>query len=294
MVAPMIDGSLGAGKSGVMTLFDSVAASFDQVGPPFFSAIGEALIERVGVPPEASVLDVACGRGAILLPIAKNATQEFTGSTAIHGGARPRILGIDLSRSMLSALRLDLQQRAIDDVELEAMDAERLDLPDAAFDRVLCGMSLPYFPQPGQALAEMCRVLRPGGRVGISVFNKCNTWWAFIEQLARPYMDRSRQPLDNSMAKIAVVESSEGLGHVLACAGFKEVAVIRHDVRAVYRDADEWWRSLWSHGARQLLDTIPSSLHHRFQADAAAALESRRKEGGISFEISVLLATGVR
>src|SRR6266850_2461303 len=53
---------------------------------------------------------------------------------------------------------------------LVAMDAETLDLPDASVDVALCALGLMYMPDPAQALREMRRVLRPGGRLGLAVW----------------------------------------------------------------------------------------------------------------------------
>jgi ubiquinone/menaquinone biosynthesis C-methylase UbiE len=59
-------------------------------------------------------------------------------------------------------------ERGIAGVTFCRMDAERLDFPDASFDAVTCAMSLFQFPDMRQALAEMWRMLKPGGRLGLS------------------------------------------------------------------------------------------------------------------------------
>jgi len=75
-----------------------------------------------------------------------------------------RLTGIEFSRAMLAlarrqADRLDLQ------VDLRLGDAQALDLPDASFDTVVCTLSLCAIPDERRAVAEMKRVLRPGGRL---------------------------------------------------------------------------------------------------------------------------------
>ena len=52
------------------------------------------------------------------------------------------------------------------------MDAERLSLPDASFDVALCALGLMYLPDPEQAVREMRRVLRPGGRLVVAVWGE--------------------------------------------------------------------------------------------------------------------------
>ena len=268
----------------VIQLFDEVATDYDQIGPPLFSPVGQALVRRVKIDPGASVLDVACGRGAVLLPAAARATGS---------GAQPaRVVGIDLSARMLAALRADLQRAGLEGVTLQQMDAGALGLGDASFDRALCGMSLPFFPRPRRALRELRRVLRPGGRVGVSLFHQQNSWWTFIEQLARPHVPE--QLLDPVEEQPGSLETPGRLEAALSDAGFANVEVVPEEIPVVYRDAGQWWRSLWSHGARQLMEAIPEERLERFQDEARAALAGRAEAGGIHFAVGVLLATAVR
>jgi len=85
-----------------------------------------------------------------------------TGLNLEHYPPDVRLTGIDFSRDMLSIAR-----RRADDlnrhVELREGDAEELDMPNATFDTVVCTFSLCAIPDHRQALAEMTRVLRPGG-----------------------------------------------------------------------------------------------------------------------------------
>ncbi|MDQ4103928.1 MAG: class I SAM-dependent methyltransferase [Actinomycetota bacterium] len=85
-----------------------------------------------------------------------------TGLNLEHYSPEVRLTGIELSRDMLAIAR-----RRADDlnrqVELRVGDAEALDLPSTAFDTVVCTFSLCSIPDHRKALAEMARVLRPGG-----------------------------------------------------------------------------------------------------------------------------------
>ena len=94
------------------------------------------------------VLDVAVGTG-LNLPVYKPDLN---------------VTGIDLSSAMLDVAR----HRAADlgrDVDLREGDAHHLPFDDASFDTVVCTFSLCNIPDPHQALNEMRRVLRPGGRL---------------------------------------------------------------------------------------------------------------------------------
>lgn len=87
-----------------------------------------------------------------------------TGLNLPHYPAEAELTGIELSPTMLDHARRHAAKlgRA---VELRLGDAETLDFPDAAFDTVVCTFSLCAVPDHRAALAEMMRVLRPGGRL---------------------------------------------------------------------------------------------------------------------------------
>jgi len=75
-----------------------------------------------------------------------------------------RLTGIDFSPVMLELARRQADQLG-QEVDLRLGDAQALDLPDASFDTVVCTLSLCAIPDQRRAVAEMRRVLRPGGRL---------------------------------------------------------------------------------------------------------------------------------
>jgi O-methyltransferase/aklanonic acid methyltransferase len=58
-------------KARLSGIFDRASATYGQVGPGYFAHFGERLVERAGLAPGMRVLDVACGRGAVLFPAAQ-------------------------------------------------------------------------------------------------------------------------------------------------------------------------------------------------------------------------------
>jgi SAM-dependent methyltransferase len=102
----------------------------------------------VGVQASGEVLEVAVGTGRNLPFYPKGV----------------RLTGVDLSPAMLQVAR-DRARRLGLTVELREGDAEALPFPDASFDTVVCTLSLCTIPDDRRAVAEMYRVLRPGGRL---------------------------------------------------------------------------------------------------------------------------------
>ena len=97
------------------------------------------------------VLDVCCGPA--MLSVA-----------ALERGAE--VVGLDFSVSAV-----ELARKLVPTGRFEQGDAQALPFPEASFDAVLCGYGLMHLPDPAKAMREMLRVLRPGGRAALSVWD---------------------------------------------------------------------------------------------------------------------------
>lgn len=119
-----------------------------------FAAAGAALVARVGVA-GLDVLDVATGTGN-------------TAIAAARAGAA-RVLGVDATPTLLAeAARRSAEQGV--DVAWQEGDMEALDLGDDRFDRVLSTFGAIFAVDQHQVAAELVRVCRPGGRVGLTAW----------------------------------------------------------------------------------------------------------------------------
>jgi ubiquinone/menaquinone biosynthesis C-methylase UbiE len=126
------------------------------------------LLDRVEPAREEDILDIACGTGVV----ARLAEQRG------HVG---RLVGVDLNTAMLAIAR---QKSA----SVEWIEGSALNLPfeSNVFDLVLCQLGLQFFPDRPLALKEMARVLKPRGRVGLSVYGaieRTPAAFAFVQAL---------------------------------------------------------------------------------------------------------------
>ncbi len=138
--------------------WDLAAARYETLWQPQLAAAQAALLARAALQPGERVLDVACGTGLVTLPAARAVGREG------------QVLGVDLAERMVLALRTRAAAAGLPQVVAARMDAERLALPDASVDVLLCALGLMYLPDPARALREMRRVLRPGGRAVLAVW----------------------------------------------------------------------------------------------------------------------------
>jgi len=208
-----------ARKARTRQQFNSAATDYD-AGPGCFAYFGRRLVEAAEIQRGQSVLDVATGRGAVLFPAAERV--GLTGS----------IVGVDLADEMVRATKEDAHRRGIM-ARVEVSDAEDLDFPDASFDCVLCAFGIMFFPNPDRALSEFKRVLRHGGRLGISTWqvHQNSEVDAVLEELGLP---QGKPP--------GWIDRPEDLSQLLIDAGFENVHVFSDTFSFRYSGPEECWQ----------------------------------------------------
>jgi ubiquinone/menaquinone biosynthesis C-methylase UbiE len=132
--------------------WNALSEGYEKIVGPLTAQSAETTLDAAGVTAGCKVLDVCTGHGVLALAASKRAAK---------------VCAIDFAEAMVAAAR-----RNAPAAECLRSDAQDLPYPDNTFDAVICGYGISHIPEANRALAEMRRVLRPGGRVAISVWER--------------------------------------------------------------------------------------------------------------------------
>ena len=265
-------------KEQIAGLYNRAAPAYGMVGPDFFSYAGRQLVERMALAAGARVLDVAAGRGANLFPAAE----------AVGPGGQ--VTGIDLARGMVAETTAEITRRKLAQASMLQMDAEHLTFADASFDAVLCSFAIFLFPHLEQALAEFWRVLRPGGKLGITVARDLDDLSHWYGAHLAAYHERYHFPLSAGGGKGS---NYEELPRYLSEAGFSAVQALAEQADFAYASAQEWWDARWTHGPRYHLEHMAPEVLAQFKEEVFARLVQEEQADGIreTLRFQYMLAT---
>jgi len=250
---------------GIAGVFDRAADSYDDVGVPWFGMIARGLVEELDVRPGERVLDLGCGRGAALLPLARAA------------GATGTALGLDLAPRMVELTARDA--RDLPQVEVRVGDASAPDVPAQAYDVVSCCLVLFFLPDPAAAVRAWVPALARGGRVGVTTFGQQDTRWRAVDELFQPYQPPA---LRDPRGPESALASDDGVAGLLTGAGLVDVRTAHRTVEAAFDSPERWVAFSWSHGQRALWERVPQDERDDLQHRVLAVLrEVERRDGGL-------------
>ena len=159
---PSRDSAQFAGQ--VNRMFDRIAPRYDLLNSVMSAGLHhrwrERAANRTGLEAGGSALDVCCGTGDLTLELADRVAP---------GGS---VIGCDFSEPMLDLAREKAAARGADGVRFEWADALQLPYDSGRFDAVTVGFGVRNFSDRDRGLAEMARVLRPGGRLVVLEFTE--------------------------------------------------------------------------------------------------------------------------
>lgn len=265
-------------------IFERLAREYDQSDVEFFGPLGERLVVHVGVAYGNTVLDVGCGRGAVLFPVAR-AVGEGGGVT-----------GIDLSPAMVASVLEEARGNGLRQVDALVMEGQEPAFPPKSFDVITGGMSVHMLADTLGAFRAYHRLLRPGGRLGLSapvtVDDPAPEVFG-LRSIARLCADH-----DVGSGIYPYAEAFGGPQRArsdLRAAGLVQVEVQEEPAFITADSAESFLAWTWTHGMRRLWERVSprerAGVEDDIKAEACARSE---RTGRIVLRTPVMYVTATR
>lgn len=268
--------------SPVAALFDALAATYDGVGVDFFQPIAGGLVSAMNPQLGENWLDIGCGRGAVLLPIA-----EAIGD---HGTA----LGTDISPRMVEQALALAAESGRTNISVRVDDAQAPTLGDQTFDAITSCLVLFFLMEPADALRAWLPLLKPGGRLGVTTFGDVDPRWENVDSVFEPYLPSAMKDARTS-GKAGPFSSDAGMEALLHGAGFTDIRTVVATIQVRFVDTAQWEAFTWSTGQRAMWLAIPEDLRPGVRAEAERRLtEIAQTDGSVVFQQSVRHTLGAR
>jgi len=257
-----------------------------QPGPDYWNYFAERLADLATIPEGAAVLDIGTCDGNVLFKAMKKVR------------ARGRGVGIDIDGSDLRDGIAGALERRLGNVAFAQMDAAFLGFRSGTYDCVLANFvgwdycfdfARMEFTAPDSRMAEIKRVLKPGGQVGIGFWIEQRDIDWMVEAFKR-YLPKGKEATGEPMFPYGR-ENARGHEAILRTGGFHDVRVHVETTTFVSPDASTWWRQM-QHAARRHFEEMPEL--ERFKEQVLADLKSYKSAEGIHFDKTVAYAFGTK
>jgi ubiquinone/menaquinone biosynthesis C-methylase UbiE len=230
-----------------------------------FTSVLDWLVESFAPEPDQLVLDVAAGTGHVARALAPLARQ---------------VVAVDITRAMLEEGRTQAERAGLDNILFQEGDASALPYLAESFDLVVTRFSLHHFQDPEIPLAEMVRVCRPGGRVGVADMVADG---APLTAEGQDRLERLRDPSHTRMLTL------DAIGQLLEELG---APVLRRTSREVVRPVQTWLDQARTDDATAR--KVRAELEAELEGGAATGLGPQLRDGELHFTQTWAVVVGER
>lgn len=228
--------------------WELVAPHYEYDVAPLFRRFAEEALRLAAPSPEARVLDVAAGTGTLALLAARSVA---------------RVDAVDFAPTMVERLQARAAELGMAHVRAQVADGQSLPFDDATFDAAFSLAGVIFFPDRARGLAELARVVRPGGTVVVSSWPPAT---GVIGTLFRTIAELSGAPSGPGPA--LPLGDAPSYARELGAAGLREVHVVEIAHAAEYDDVETLV-------ARQERTMVPLVLLRRRSGDEWPQLRAR-------------------
>jgi ubiquinone/menaquinone biosynthesis C-methylase UbiE len=228
----------------------------------FWDRWGAATVARLPLSSGDAVLDVCCGAGASALPAARAV------------GPTGEVLGLDLAQPLLALARQRAADLGLTNVSFRESDATASGLRSGSFDAVVCVFGVFFAADMPAFVAEMWRLVRPGGTLAITTWGPdwvepaSSLFWGSVREL-EPTLFRAFNPWDE-------ITTEPALADLLARGGIGNAAVqATTDEHHELERADDFWEIVLGSGFRGTVDALGDEQRQRLRERVVGELRLR-------------------
>ncbi len=243
----------------------------------------DAIIDALQPAGTQIILDIAAGTGEPGLSIAKILT----------GG---KVVITDLADEMLDIARENAAKKGIANVEFSACDVCELPFADNTFDSVSCRMGFMFFPDMHLAAKEIYRVLKPGGSIATSVWNKAdkNFWAAAVSEIISRNMELPAPP----PGAPGIFRCGEPglIAGIFKAAGFKNITEKEVACNMQCESAAGYWQMMTEIAAPVVgaLSKADDSMKEKIKNELIERINNKYPDGNILMEGSAQVISAVK
>jgi ubiquinone/menaquinone biosynthesis C-methylase UbiE len=203
---------------------ERIAAAYDRrLVPWLFKHWAERLVDMAEPGPSAQVVDLACGTGLLERVL----LSRLSDHAHVHG--------VDADHSMLSYASGSTSDHR---VSWHQADATQIPIEASTVDLVVCNQGLQFFPEPLTVLAEISRVLRPGGSLALAVWGPLehNPW---PKAMSLALGDELGEDARRGSESVCSLGDPEDVSRLITIAGFADVEAVEARLTAKHHDVRE-------------------------------------------------------
>ena len=255
--------------------YNAAADHYDKAPLAFWDRHGLGTVRRLQLQPGNTVLDVGCGAGASAIP------------AAVAVGPGGTVTGIDVAENMLLCARGKARAHGLDNLHFKRADMSASGFPGGRFDAVICVFAVFFATDMERQIAELWRMLRPGGKLAVTVwgphaFQPGAKLFSEAVTALRPDIVVPRRPWER-------LTHADNFRRLLLDGGTTEPAIETVNDSQPLTQPDDFWTIALGSGFRWEIDQLTIGEQESVRAEVArrlAAMGANTIETGAIYAVA--------
>jgi len=257
--------------------YSAAADHYERPALGFWDRWGAATVSRLALAPGKTVLDLCCGAGGSAIPAARAV------------GPTGRVVGVDLAVPLLERARAKAAREHLTNVEFRTGDATRTELTSRSFDAVVCVFGVFFAHDMPAFVADMWRLVRPGGMLAITTWGPgwcepaSGVFWDCVREVEAS-LYRAFNPWDQ-------ITTPDALTRLFAHGGIKGASAQPAAGEHHLDRAEDFWDIVLGSGYRGTIDALRPEQSEAVRDHVLAIL---RSSGVRTLRTDVVFGTATR